>query len=100
MNREQATCKISRTKDLRLVKVTYSSLLSHGSGALRQVAITWRWNARTKALRLSVGGYGNVPPPAGQWRLWPSVTRYPGTAYYLHWFNVSLSYLPNATTIF
>jgi hypothetical protein len=79
------------------MRIIYNAMLSHGSGALRQLTILWTWNSRTKALRFSVGGYGNVCPPAGQWCLLPSTTRYPGTAYYLNWLNMSLSYLPRVT---
>lgn len=64
----------------------YHSLLTHGSGALRQAAIV----IFGLLIRFSIGGYGNIPAPAGSWRLLPRIT----TKYsYLriYWLNVEIS---------
>ena len=67
-----------------------SHLLSHGSGPLRQWILDLPFGLGL--LRLSIGGYGNVPMPIGSWCLLPKTTRYPGI-YYVFWFNLGLSYV-------
>jgi len=78
------------------MRFSTSHLLTHGSGALRQWSVEWRGRkGRVRCLRFSVGGYGNVRPPVGFWRWYPSLTVYHRTAYYLHWLSFSLAFLPN-----
>ena len=63
----------------------------HGSGPLRQ----WIVTVGKRAVRFSIGGYGNVPKPTGLWTLIPKTTIYPSQAYYLRWLSASVSYHPN-----
>ena len=67
-------------------RVYVHSLLSHGSGPLRQLA----FESCGFLVRFSIGGYGNVRAPAGLWRRLPRLrTRYG----YLHlfWLNAGIS---------
>jgi len=73
-----------------------SHLLTHGSGALRLWSIEWRGRkGRVRCIRLSIGGYGNIRPPAGLWRWYPSVTYYRRVALHLNWLQFGISFLPN-----
>lgn len=69
--------------------IYYHSLLSHGSGALRQVAfVLFGW-----IIRFSIGGYGNVPAPYGSWRRFPRITTQYGY-FRIYWLNFGVSIFP------
>lgn len=80
------------------MRFTRRTLEKHASGCLRQYTVSWVGRrGRLRSIRLSVGGYGNIPAPAGQWTILPRIRYYRAVLrVYLHWFNVSLSFSPNS----
>ena len=68
------------------MSVYYYQLLSHGCGPIRQLAIV----TLGLLVRLSIGGYGNIPAPSGSWRWFPRAENRYGYLR-LYWFNVSVS---------
>lgn len=71
------------------MKIQKRHLLTHGAGALRQ----WVLIVCGRGFRFSIGGYGNIPAPIGCWCLIPRIKHYRNIASYLHWLNMSVSYL-------
>lgn len=72
------------------MKFRYESLREHGAGPLYSASIRFGKGNRL-FIRLSKGGYGNIRPPAGLFRLYPTITYYKNHVLHVHFLSLSLS---------
>ena len=76
------------------MRFTRRTLKNHACGCLRQYTIKWiGWHNHLRSVRLSIGGYGNIPSTHIGWTTLPRIQYYRFTKRLcLRWFNVNLSF--------
>ena len=77
----------------------YFKLPAPEQGSFRQWSLKWRTKTKIRCLRFSIGGYGSIPRPIGNWCLFPRARIYGRKRFYLHWFNASVFFSPNLYAI-
>lgn len=60
---------------------------THGAGGIKDYCI----RLGKYIIRFWSGGYGNIRPPLGCWRWYPSYTYYRKIALHLHWFKYGIT---------